>query len=131
MSNTTWYQGKIKHTKQLESGAFKRVTDTHLFSAMSYTDAESRAYEELGSTIRGEFSVVGLIPFPVCDLFDYENKNDWYSVMVSTQSPDLDSQKVKMIKAKYKNADYECGLNCKSMYPNIPDSVRICKKTER
>ena len=31
----------------------------------------------------------------------------------------------------YKNADYECGLNCKPMYPNIPDSVIVCKKTER
>jgi hypothetical protein len=31
----------------------------------------------------------------------------------------------------YKNADYECGLNCKPLYPNIPDSVMVCKKTER
>ena len=31
----------------------------------------------------------------------------------------------------YKNADYECGLNCKPMDKNNPNSVMVCKKTER
>lgn len=96
-----WFSAKIRYQKEDEQGRFKRVTDTHLLSALSYTDAETRVYEELASTIRGEFSVVGLIPFPVCDLFDYEEFETWYSVIVSTQDASLDSDKIKMIKAKY------------------------------
>ena len=101
MTTNQWFQAKVRFQKQDEQGVFKKVTETHLFSALSYTDAEARVYKELGSTIRGEFSVVGLIPFPVCDLFDYEDKKEWYSVMVSVQDPSLDSDKIKMIKAKY------------------------------
>ena len=101
MTTNNWFQGKVKYTKQIEDGTFKRVTDTHLFSALSYTDAESRVYEELGSTIRGEFSVVGLVPFPIVDIFDYENHEDWYVIIASMQDATLESDKIKMIKAKY------------------------------
>ena len=31
----------------------------------------------------------------------------------------------------WKNADYECGLNCKPMFPELVDSVLVCKKTLR
>jgi hypothetical protein len=27
--------------------------------------------------------------------------------------------------------DYECGLNCKPMFPELPDSVLVCKETLR
>ena len=101
MTTNNWFQGKVKYTKQIEDGTFKRVTDTHLFSALSYTDAESRVYEELGSTIRGEFSVVGLVPFPIVDIFDYENHEDWYVIIASMQDATLESDKIKMNKAKY------------------------------
>jgi len=37
----------------------------------------------------------------------------------------------KIKSSNYQNADYECGLNCKPMNPNDPNSVMICKKTER
>jgi hypothetical protein len=37
----------------------------------------------------------------------------------------------KINTSRYNNADYECGLDCKPLYPNIPDSVMVCKKTER
>ena len=31
----------------------------------------------------------------------------------------------------WKNADYECGLNCRPMFPELVDSVLVCKKTLR
>ena len=101
MTTNSWFQAKVKYNRQNEDGSFKKVTDTHLFSALSYTDAEARVYEELGSTIRGEFSVVGLFPFPLVDLFQFEDADNWYACMVSVQDPSLDSDKIKMIKAKY------------------------------
>jgi hypothetical protein len=33
--------------------------------------------------------------------------------------------------SNYKEADYSCGLDCKPLYPNIPDSVMLCKRKER
>jgi hypothetical protein len=97
----TWFKTKAKQTVAQENGSFKRVTSEYLVNALTHGEAEERTFSELSQSARGEFSVIGVQSFPVCDLFDYEEFEDWYSVMVSTQSPDLDSQKVKMIKAKY------------------------------
>jgi hypothetical protein len=101
MTTNQWFQAKVRFQKQDEQGVFKKVTETHLMCALSYTDAESRVYEELASTIRGEFSVVGLSPFPVVDIFDVEDAENWYSVIASFQDPSLDSDKIKMIKGRY------------------------------
>ncbi|HRP53378.1 MAG TPA: DUF4494 family protein, partial [Fluviicola sp.] len=44
-----WFTTKVKYTKQLEDGSFKRVSEPYLVAAMTFTDAEARIYEELGS----------------------------------------------------------------------------------
>ena len=31
----------------------------------------------------------------------------------------------------YTDADYECGLNCRPMFPSLADSVEVCDRTER
>ena len=97
----TWYQTKVKYTKQLENGTFKRVSEPYLVASVTHGDAEARIYEELGSIIRGEFSVVGVVPFPVVDIFHFEESDIWWVCQVSMQDPSLDSDKIKMIKAKY------------------------------
>jgi hypothetical protein len=56
----SWFTVKVKYTKQLENGTFKRVSEPYLLAAMTFTDAEARIYEELGSSIRGEFQVTGI-----------------------------------------------------------------------
>ena len=45
----SWFKVKVKYTKQLESGSFKRVSEPYLLSATTFTDAEARIYEELGT----------------------------------------------------------------------------------
>ena len=37
----------------------------------------------------------------------------------------------KIAAAGWRNADYECGLNCKPMFPEIPDSVLVCEENSR
>lgn len=51
---------KVKYTKQLENGTFKRVSEPYLLAAMTFTDAEARIYEELGYVIKGEFAVTNI-----------------------------------------------------------------------
>jgi hypothetical protein len=97
-----WYVVRVKFTKQLDNGAFKRVTEPYLVSAMSFTDAEARIYEELGEIIRGEFSIVGVTPKNYEDIFSYETQNEyWWEVAVKMQDANLDSDKIKMITNTY------------------------------
>ena len=35
-----WFTVKVKYTKQLDDGQFKRVTEPYLLAAMTFTDAD-------------------------------------------------------------------------------------------
>ncbi len=93
----SWFEVKVKYTKQLENGSFKRVTEPYLLAAMTFTDAESRIYEELGSIIRGEFHVISIKPMNFHDIFQYEDSETWYKVKISFQDVDLDTEKKKKL----------------------------------
>ena len=100
--NNKWYVVKLKFQKQLESGEFKKATEPFLISAMSFTDAEARAYEELGDIIRGEFTIVGVTPKNYQDVFTYETADEyWWEVQVKMQDSNLDSDKIKMVTNTY------------------------------
>jgi len=81
-----WFLVKVKYTKQLEDGTFKRVSEPYLLSAMSFTDAEARIYEELGTTIRGEFTVQSITRNDIHDLFHFEDADTWYKCKISYES---------------------------------------------
>lgn len=75
---------KVKYTKQLENGAFKRVTESYLVGAnASFTDAEARIYEELSSQIRGEFIIMKIYRYEIHDIFGYDDSEIWNLVKIS------------------------------------------------
>ena len=97
----SWFKVKVKYTKELESGTFKRITEPYIVAALTFTDAEARIYEELGSVIRGEFTVVSIERFDVHDLFHYEDSDVWYETIIKyvTLSDELD--KPKKVRQKF------------------------------
>lgn len=88
---------KVKYTKQLDNGSLKRVTEPYLLAAMSFTDAETRIYEELGSIVRGEFNVVGINRTEVHDIFTYDDSDVWYKCKVKYETIDADTEKGRKV----------------------------------
>lgn len=82
----SWFTVKVKYTKQLEDGTFKRVSEPYLLAAMTFTDAEARIYEELGSIIRGEFLVTDISRTDVHDIFHYEDADTWYKCIITYEA---------------------------------------------
>ncbi len=82
----SWFTVKVKYTKQLDNGTFKRVSEPYLLAAMTFTDAEARIYEELGSLIRGEFIVTGISRTDIHDIFHYEDSDVWFKCKISYES---------------------------------------------
>ena len=95
-----WMLSKVRFTKQNEDGSFKRVTEQHLFSAISFTDAETRIYEELGSTIRGEFTVVSITRAEFHDIFHYEDADVWYKCAITFDGSE-EGEKAKKTKQTF------------------------------
>ena len=115
----TWFTVKVKYTKQLENGEFKKVSEPYLLAAMTFTDAEARIYEELGSVIRGEFSVTNIARTDFHDIFHYEDSYTWYKVKVSYESMDADSEKKKKISQNF----LVSASSVKEAYERIHDSL--------
>ena len=82
----SWFTVKVKYTKQLEDGTFKRVSEPYLVAAMTFTDAEARIYEELGSLIRREFVETGITRTDFHDIFHYEDADVWYKCKITYEA---------------------------------------------
>lgn len=93
----SWFTVKVKYTKQLENGAFKRVSEKYLLAAMTFTDAEARIYEELGAIIRGEFTVSDISRTELHDIFHYEDSDTWFKVKITYEGAAEDSDKPKKV----------------------------------
>ena len=52
-----FYSATVRHTKQMENGTFKRVSEPFLLVANSYTDAEAIIYKEVIEYLRGDIKV--------------------------------------------------------------------------
>ncbi len=92
-----WFTVKVKYTKQLDNGALKRVTEAYLIAAMSFTDAEARIYEELGSIIIGEFNVSNITPVEIHDIFAYDDTGVFYKCKATYDNIDADTEKSKKV----------------------------------
>ncbi len=114
-----WFTVKVKYTKQLENGSFKRVTEPYLLAAMTFTDAEARIYEELGAIIRGEFNVVGIVRTEIHDIFAYEDADVWYKIKLTYESQDADSEKAKKVSQNFLVSAH----SVKEAYDRIKESL--------
>lgn len=115
----TWFTVKVKYTKQLENGDFKRVSEPYLLAAMSFTDAESRIYEELGSSIKGDFSVQNIARTDYHDIFQYDDADVWYKCKVVYESASEDGDKNK----KVSNNFLVSANSVKEAYDRIEESL--------
>lgn len=75
-----WFVCKIRYEKTMEDGLQKKVTETYVVDAMSFTEAEARIIEEMKSYISGEFEVVEIDRAAWGEVFfsDEEIADKWY-----------------------------------------------------
>ncbi len=69
-----WFECKIRYEKTLESGMNKKVTESYLVDALSFTEAEARIIEEKALSIREEFTVSDIRRANYSELFSSEEE---------------------------------------------------------
>lgn len=67
-----WFEVKATYDKMTENGLVKKVTEPYLFDALSFTEAENRAIEELTPFISGEFTVKACKRTPIAEIFNID-----------------------------------------------------------
>lgn len=115
----SWFTVKVKYTKQLENGSFKRVSEPYLLAAMTFTDAEARIYEELGSSIRGEFQVTGIARTDLHDIFQYDDTETWFKCKVTYDRMDEEGEKAKTVSQNF----LVSATNVKEAYERTVESL--------
>lgn len=55
-----WFECKVAHNKVMENGLEKKVTESYVIEALSFTEAEARLIEYVRPFINGEFLVTAV-----------------------------------------------------------------------
>lgn len=98
-----YYEVKARSEKTMGDGMQKKVKETYLFDAMSFSEAEARAVEELAPFATGEFMVTDIKRAGYTELFpsEAEAADKWYAVRINFITLDERNGKEKKTKAEY------------------------------
>ena len=82
---TEWFECKVAYDKTMEDGLIKKVKETYLVDALSFTEAEKRFLEEIQPFMSGEFMVTDIKRAKVAELFESNDGNDdrWFKAKVA------------------------------------------------
>lgn len=70
-----WFICKVRYEKMQEDGMQKKVTESYVIDAVSFTEAEERITEEISAYISGEFEVKDISLAPFGEIFFDENQS--------------------------------------------------------
>jgi hypothetical protein len=92
-----WFICKIRYEKTDEEGRQKKVTESYVVDALTFTEAEARITEEMASYISGEFKVVDIDPAPFAEIFfaDSDTADMWYKAKLQFITIDEKTEKEK------------------------------------
>ena len=83
-----WFECKIRYEKESEKGKGKKVTETYLVDALSFSEAEERITKEITPYLSGNFSIMGIKKAAINEIFPNSEGDRWYKCKVNFVSID-------------------------------------------
>ena len=98
-----WFECKIRYEKTMDDGLQKKVTETYVVDALSFTEAEQRIMEEMSSYISGEFEVSDIKRATYKEIFfsDEDMADRWYKAKLQFITIDEQTDKEKRSNVNY------------------------------
>lgn len=75
-----WFECKVRFDKTMENGTVKKVTESYLVDALSFTEAEARIIEEIRPYMSGEFSIPAIKKTNIAEIFPDDTADRWWLV---------------------------------------------------
>lgn len=99
----SWFECKISYEKTMEDGLQKKVSESYVVDALSFTEAENRIMEEMSSYISGEFTIKDIKIAPYKEIFfsDEEMADRWYKAKLQFITIDEKTEKEKRSNVNY------------------------------
>ena len=88
-----WFECKVRFDKMMENGVVKRVTESYLVDALSFTEAEARIIEEISPFISGDYSIPAIKKTVISEIFTDDSAGKWWLVKYNFITIDEKSDK--------------------------------------
>lgn len=75
-----WFECKVRYDKTMENGSVKRVTESYLVDALSFTEAETRIVEEIKPFMSGDFTIPAIKKTNIAEIFSDVTSEKWWLV---------------------------------------------------
>ena len=102
--SSKWFECTCQYEKVMEDGLQKKVKETNVVDALSFTEAEQRFIEEMSGYVSGEFDVTAIKIAPYKEVFfnDVDESADrWYKVKLDFITINEKSEKEQHSKVTY------------------------------
>lgn len=98
-----WFEVIVRLEKMLDDGSTKKVNETYVTEAMSFSEAEKRIMGTVGKNVRGGMEVKKITPAVYKEVVFSDNASDghWFKAKVSFITLDEKSGKEKRSIAQY------------------------------
>ncbi|MDB4297584.1 DUF4494 domain-containing protein [Flavobacteriaceae bacterium] len=85
-----WYEVKVKYSKIDDNEKVKTFNQPYLFDALTFTEAEARANEEMAKYLSEGFMITNIKVANFSELFPSEHGDRWFKCKVSLVTLDED-----------------------------------------
>lgn len=79
-----WFECKVRFDKMMENGSVKRVTESYLVDALSFTEAEARIIQERHPYISGDMTIPAIKKTNIAEIFPDNTADKWWLVKFNT-----------------------------------------------
>lgn len=98
-----WFECKVRYEKSGEDGTPRKVTETYVVDALSFSEAESRIMEEMSRWVSGELEIADLKIAQYKEIFfaDSDLADKWYKAKLAFVTIDEKTDKEKKTTVYY------------------------------
>ena len=98
-----WFECKIRYEKTMDDGLQKKVTESYVVDALSFSEAEERIIEEMSAYISGDFTVQDIKKAAYGEIFfsDDPSADRWYKAKLQFITIDEKTEKEKRSSVNY------------------------------
>ena len=96
-----WFQVVVKYYKNSDEEESKNVSESFLFDAVSWTEAEIRVAEEMKKISKGVFQIKNIKKTKLTEVFAYDSGDWWFKVGVDMIVLDEGEGKEKKTRLNY------------------------------
>ena len=92
-----WFETKVKYEKLMENGLLKSVTEPYVVDALSFSETETKIFEEMSAYLSGDMQITDIKPATYKEIFfsDVDTDDKWYKAKLQFITIDEKTEKLK------------------------------------